>query len=199
MLIQTWRFPFVEHKIRCFAEFAKHYFLHTVQAVGTEAVCVRKKLKFESLLAENLPHICVSFIFKYVALTDKSGRTFCIASFVFRGWKKNHTGLEWKVMYFWFLVLYSNYLRIRCSWPLASLKGHNTRLLHYVSCYKAPLSTSTDVVRFEFSVQYTVEKNMFSANKSDQKVLQECYHSARIQALLEAKDGVNKVYSNSSK
>lgn len=112
MLIQTWRFPFVEHKIRCFAEFAKHYFLHTVQAVGTEAVCVRKKLKFESLLAENLPHICVSFIFKYVAsrcvfsLTDKSGRTFCIASFVFRGWKKNTRvwNEKWCIFDFWSFI-----------------------------------------------------------------------------------------------
>lgn len=65
-----------------------------------------------------------------------------------------------------FLVLYSKYLRMCCSRPLASLKGHNTRLLHYVSCYKAPLSTSTDVLRPEFSVQYIVVKNMFGVNKS---------------------------------
>lgn len=92
MLIRTcMAFSSIEHKRRCLAEFAKHYFWHSVQAMGLKLfVYGTDWLKFESLLAENLALICISFIFRFVtsrcifSLMQKSSRTFCIASFVFR-------------------------------------------------------------------------------------------------------------------
>lgn len=48
---------------------------------------------------------------------------------------------------------------------------------------------------WEFSVQYSVvwkRSKQVMAKKSDQNILAEGFHAARIQAVLEAKDGVNK-------